>query len=60
MICLSFTDSDRAALEADRYLHPHPKVQRKLEAIYLVSERKPPIFKKQPLGNRNPRFFGAS
>ena len=37
MICLSFTDSDRAALEADRYLHPHPKVQRKLEAIYLKS-----------------------
>ena len=37
MICPSFTASDRAALEAERYLHPHPKVQRKMEAIYLKS-----------------------
>jgi len=37
MICLSFTAADRAALEAERYLHPHPKVQRKLEAVYLKS-----------------------
>ena len=37
MICLSFTASDRAALEAERYPHPHPKVQRKLEAVYLKS-----------------------
>ena len=37
MICLSFTASDRAALEAERSLHPHPKVQRKMEAVYLKS-----------------------
>ena len=37
MICLSFTASDRAALEAERYSHPHPKVPRKLEAVYLKS-----------------------
>jgi transposase len=37
VICASFTASDRAALEAERYLHPHPKVQRKLEAVYLKS-----------------------
>ena len=37
MICPSFTASDRAALEAERYLHPHPKVQRKMEAVYLKS-----------------------
>ena len=37
MICLSFTATDRTALEAERYLHPHPKVQRKLEAVYLKS-----------------------
>ena len=33
MICLSFTASDRAALEAGRYAHPHPKVQRQMEAV---------------------------
>ena len=37
MICPAFTDTDRATLEAARYLHPHPKVQRKLEAVYLKS-----------------------
>jgi transposase len=37
VICLSFTATDRAALAAERYLHPHPKVQRKLEAVYLKS-----------------------
>ena len=37
MICPAFTASDQAALEAERYLHPHPKVQRKLEAVYLKS-----------------------
>ena len=37
VICLSFTASDRAALEAERYRHPHPKVQRKMEAVYLKS-----------------------
>jgi transposase len=37
VICLSFTATDRAALEAERFLYPHPKVQRKLEAVYLKS-----------------------
>jgi transposase len=37
VICPSFTASDRAVLEAERYLHPHPKVQRKMEAVYLKS-----------------------
>jgi transposase len=37
VICPSFTAADRAALEAERYLHPHPKVQRELEAVYLKS-----------------------
>jgi len=37
VIRLSFAASDRAALEAERYLHPHPKVQRKMEAVYLKS-----------------------
>ena len=42
VICPSFTASDRAALEAERYLHPHPKVQRRMEAVYLKSLELPP------------------
>lgn len=37
MICPSFTAKDRAALQDERYSHPHPKVQRKMEAVYLKS-----------------------
>ena len=41
MINLIFTAENRAALEAQRYHHPHPKVQRKMEALYLKSLRPP-------------------
>ena len=37
MIKITFTAEHRAALEAQRYHHPHPKVQRKMEALYLKS-----------------------
>ena len=37
MIKLTFTAKDNEALEAERYTHPHPKVQRKMEALYLKS-----------------------
>ena len=37
MIKLTFTAQDNEALEAERYTHPHPKVQRKMEALYLKS-----------------------
>lgn len=37
MIQLTFTAAESDALEALRYTHPHPKVQRKLEALYLKS-----------------------
>lgn len=37
MVQLSFTAKTRELLEAERYSHPHPKVQRKLEAVYLKS-----------------------
>ena len=37
MIQLIFTANERDALEAERYTHPHPKVQRKMEALYLKS-----------------------
>lgn len=37
MIQITFTAAESAALAAERYTHPHPKVQRKLEALYLKS-----------------------
>ena len=37
MVQLSFTAKIREALEQGRYAHPHPKVQRKLEALYRKS-----------------------
>jgi transposase len=37
MIQLTFAATERAALEVARYTHPHPKVQRRIEALYLKS-----------------------
>jgi transposase len=37
MIQLEFTQADIEALEIERYTHPDPKVQRKLETLYLKS-----------------------
>ena len=37
MITLVFTTKQIESLEAERYTHPHPKVQRKMEALYLKS-----------------------
>jgi len=37
MIKLIFSASDIESLESERYTHPHPKVQRKMEALYLKS-----------------------
>ena len=37
MVQLSFTAKTREVLEQERYAHPHPKVQRKMEAVYLKS-----------------------
>lgn len=37
MISVSFTDSDIAVFRQQRFLHPHPLVQRKMEALLLKS-----------------------
>lgn len=37
MIQLTFSPIEIEALETERYTHPHPKVQRKMEALYLKS-----------------------
>lgn len=41
MLTLEFTEADIAALDYERYHHPHPQVQRKMEALYLKSQGLP-------------------
>jgi transposase len=38
MIQITFTDADIAALEYERYHHPSPLVQRRMEILYLKSQ----------------------
>jgi len=38
MIEIEFTPEEIDALEYERYHHPDPKVQRKMEALYLKSQ----------------------
>lgn len=41
MIDLKFTEEDKKALNYERYHHPHPLVQRKMEAVWLKSQGVP-------------------
>ena len=41
MIKLTFSSADIAALHYERFHHPHPRVQRKMEALYLKSQHLP-------------------
>jgi transposase len=38
LIRIEFNDEDKAALSYERYNHPHPFVQRKMEALWLKSQ----------------------
>jgi transposase len=38
MLDLSFTEKDIDCLHYERFHHPHPRVQRKMEALYLKSQ----------------------
>ena len=38
MIRLQFSEEDKQALNDERYHHPHPRVQRKMEAVWLKSQ----------------------
>jgi transposase len=38
MIQIEFTEEDIEKLNFERYNHPHPKVQKKMEALYLKSQ----------------------
>ncbi len=37
MIRVEFTEEEKRALNYERYHHPHPRVQRKMEALWLKS-----------------------
>lgn len=39
MIRIEFTPEEIDMLESERYRHPDPKVQKKMEAVYLKSQR---------------------
>jgi hypothetical protein len=38
VITIEFCDEDKAALNYECYNHPHPFVQRKMEAVWLKSQ----------------------
>src|SRR2546428_11504770 len=38
MINIEFSDADVKALHYERYHHPHPRVQLRMEAVYLKSQ----------------------
>jgi transposase len=35
---LTFTDADQQALHKERFEHPHPRVQQRMEALWLISQ----------------------
>lgn len=41
MIKIKFTEEEIKALNYERYHHPHPRVQRKMEALWLKSQKEP-------------------
>jgi len=38
MIKLEFTEEEQPSLHYERYHHPHPRVQRQMEALWLKSQ----------------------
>ena len=36
--CLAFTDADRRTLADERYRHPDPRVQQRMEVLWLISQ----------------------
>ena len=41
MIYLEFSEEDKQALSYERFYHPHPRVQKKMEALWLKSQKLP-------------------
>jgi transposase len=42
MLQLTFSEADKQALHYERYHHPHPRVQQRMEALWLQSHGLPP------------------
>ena len=38
MVSIQFTEESRQALERERFEHPDPRVQRKMEVLWLISQ----------------------
>jgi transposase len=38
MAKLTFTEADQQALHEERFEHPHPRVQQRMEALWLISQ----------------------
>lgn len=41
MLHVTFTEADKQALHYERYPHPHPRVQQRMEALWLKSQSLP-------------------
>jgi len=41
MIRIELSEEEKRALDYERYPHPHPHVQRKMEALWLKSQQLP-------------------
>lgn len=41
MITIEFTEAQKLALHYERFHHPHPRVQQKMEALWLKSQKLP-------------------
>ena len=41
MVQIEFTEEERRALHYERFHHPHPRVQQKMEALWLKSHNLP-------------------
>ena len=41
MLCIKFTEEERIALHHERFHNPHPRVQQKMEALWLKSHNLP-------------------
>ena len=41
MLQMAFTESEKAKLKHERFHHPHPRVQQKMEVLWLKSQNLP-------------------
>ena len=54
---IEFTTAEREALQSWRFHHPHPRVQRKMEALYLKSQGLAPAQISRLCAMSKPTFY---